>query len=212
MVVIPNGVYSADFPSRAERSGKVHFPQLDPARRWLLFFGRIAAVKGLDLLLEAWRDLADLHHEWQLVIVGPNFEGYRPKLDALIAPLSREAAPVILESMIGEAKLQMLNASDLFVLTSRAEGLPVAILEALVCHLPVVVTTACNFSQRTLGDAGWVCPPTVTGVSEALQAALTSPPEELRRRGELARALALASYDWKPIAQSILACSESLVA
>jgi glycosyltransferase involved in cell wall biosynthesis len=211
IVVIPYGFDLANFPSRAERLPKSCFPDLDASRRCLLFLGRIAGVKGLDLLLDAWSRLRRFHDEWQLVVAGPDFEGYRRKLLARASLLEGRAAPLILNSVTGSDKLRLLNCADLFVLPSRAEGLPIAMLEALACHVPVVVTTACNISPDTLGDAGWICAPTAENISESLSKALSTGQQELRRKGEAGRCLIHAKHDWKLCSAAIIECSEHVV-
>lgn len=211
VVVIPNGIDAAAFPSQCERSGKTLFPQLDSARRWLLFFGRIAAVKGLDLLLAAWAKLAMFHAEWQLVIVGPDFESYRSQLNAGVANFAGKSSPVICDRMVGGAKLRLLSAADLFVLPSRGEGLPVTVLEALASQLPVVLTTACNFPAATLGEAGWVTEPDIESLTRALHRALLSSRAELQWRGNLGRQLVESQFDWRRISASIAECSRRVL-
>jgi glycosyltransferase involved in cell wall biosynthesis len=211
VVVIPYGFDLVDFQSRSERLPKSCFPGLDPSRRSLLFLGRIAGVKGLDLLLDAWSRLERFHSEWQLIIAGPDFEGYRRKLLARASLLKGEAAPLILNSVTGSDKVTLLNCADLFVLPSRAEGLPIAMLEALACHVPVIVTTACNISSHTLGDGGWICVPTVESISEALSRALGSNEQDLRRKGEAGRRLIHAKHNWKHCSAAIVECSEYVV-
>jgi glycosyltransferase involved in cell wall biosynthesis len=105
-------------------------------RKWITAMGRLTAQKGFDLLLSAFRPLADRHPDWSLIIIG---EGkLRGELEDLSAKLGL-AARVFFAGLLFDP-LPVLRRSDLFVMASRFEGFPYVALEAMACGLPVIYT------------------------------------------------------------------------
>jgi glycosyltransferase involved in cell wall biosynthesis len=98
--------------------------------------GRLTYQKGFDLLLQAFKKIADAHPHWQLMILG---EG------ALRKDLERQRDELGLTKRVRFSGLvdnpfPILQGSSLFVMASRYEGFPCALLEAMACGLPVVYT------------------------------------------------------------------------
>src|SRR3989442_15075460 len=84
---------------------------------------------------------------------------------------------------------------DVFVLSSREEGIPNALLEAMAAGRPSVATDVGGTSEvMTDGETGWLVPP---GSPELLPGALEDAiarPDEARRRGEAARPTAFGAF------------------
>lgn len=124
VTVIPNAV---SWPLPA------HAPRIDPAsliapqRRLLLAVGTKPAQKGFDLLLPAFAALAGQHPDWDLAIVG--VEPEQPEIARLVAEHD-PGGRVILPGRVGSVGDWYARA-DLFVLSSRFEGFPNALLEAM---------------------------------------------------------------------------------
>jgi glycosyltransferase involved in cell wall biosynthesis len=98
-----------------------------PAGPIILFLGRLNRIKGVDLLIEACRELRNIN----LVLAGPN-DGETFKGGLLTGFLD------------DRAKLEALVDSDIVVLPSRSEASPVVLYEALLCKRPAVVSSACE--------------------------------------------------------------------
>ena len=105
-----------------------------PPGRAVVAMGRLAPVKGFDLLIQAFARCVSERPDWSLTVLGEGPE--RGRLEALAEELS-VAEHVRLPGQVRDPA-RLLRAADLFVLSSRYEGFPNALLEAMSCGLPVV--------------------------------------------------------------------------
>ena len=105
-----------------------------PERMRLLAVGRLHQVKGFDLLLEAFGSIASYFPDWDLVIVGEGQE--REALEQQVESLGLQDRV----SMPGRAGNigQWYESADMYVLSSRTEGLSNTLLEAMASGLPVL--------------------------------------------------------------------------
>ena len=107
--------------------------ELDLQSHRVVSIGRLTHQKGFDLLLHSWADLA-LNARWQLDIVGEGED--RPQLEALAKTLGIDHQVVFHGVM--KRPTEILSQASIFVLSSRYEGFPNVLLEAMACGLPVV--------------------------------------------------------------------------
>lgn len=161
-------------------------PVVDPGsiigsdRRLLLAVGRLYRQKGFDLLVPAFASLADAHPAWDLVILGEGPE--RAPLEALIQARGMQTR-IRMPGVIGNVAHWYARA-DLYVMSSRFEGFPMTLTEALASGCPAV-SYDCDTGPRDLlsdGDSGLLVRP--VGDVEALAAGLGAlmDDEEGRRR------------------------------
>ncbi len=105
-----------------------------PPGSWCVAMGRMVKQKGFDLLVRAFAQASENHPGWQLLILGEGEE--RANLEVL----ARELGVGDRLWMPGRVKTPAayLKRSAIFVLSSRYEGFPNALTEAMVCGLPVI--------------------------------------------------------------------------
>jgi len=128
LAVIPNAVH---WPLP---SGEPALAPPAPGRHILLAVGRLHPDKGFDLLLDAYARLAPGFPDWDLVLLGEG--GERARLQDAIARAGLDAR-VVMPGRAGNVGDWYARA-DLYVLSSRVEGLSNTLLEAMACGLAPV--------------------------------------------------------------------------
>jgi GalNAc-alpha-(1->4)-GalNAc-alpha-(1->3)-diNAcBac-PP-undecaprenol alpha-1,4-N-acetyl-D-galactosaminyltransferase len=135
--VIPNPV----LPAPAYRDSK-------GVNKSLISVGRLDHQKGFDLLLRAFASVRDRHGEWSLTILGEGPK--RRELESLKNELGLNEC-VFLPGRV-EDVYQRLAQADLFVMSSRYEGFPNALCEALSCGLPSISTDCPSGPREIIND------------------------------------------------------------
>ncbi|MGB2717917.1 MAG: glycosyltransferase [Vicinamibacterales bacterium] len=204
--VVPNGA-SVDLEHSSRTTLDASVPALR-GRRYVLFLGRLHAKKGLDMLLEAISIYRSEDPDMCFVVAGPVDLEYATDWQHLVERFGLSGALITPGPVSGALKAALFHYADVFVLPSRSEGLPVAVLEALAAGCPVVITKPCNLPEVEEARAGIVIEPDPAQIVSALRAVLKD--ENLRRAmSDNARALARKSFDWDVIAQrTITLCRE----
>lgn len=142
------------------------------------FVGRLIPVKNPGLLVESLARIADL--PWEAVVVGDGPER------AGLEEAAREAgvAPRIRFAGAAARAADLQPAFDLFVLSSRSEGTPMVLFEAMAAGVPVVATSVGGVPDLVGTDRGWLTPPGDPGaMADVLRAALTDRQEAEARAG-----------------------------
>jgi polysaccharide biosynthesis protein PelF len=139
--IIPNGINPDDFsPVRIAQSDRsLHREKNDHV--WIIsLVGRVVPVKGiLDMIQTAFEMLQLTHKPFVIELVGPVDEdpAYYSQCITLVKSLQLETVV----KFLGPQKVtEYLRQSDMVVLSSHSEALPMALLEAMACSLPVVST------------------------------------------------------------------------
>jgi len=210
IIMIPNGINPEDFinlPSRKELEKL--YPELI-GKKVLLFLGRIHPKKGLDLLAKVFGIIARERDDVRLLIAGPDSDGYK---DKIVQTLKNERVlnKVIFTGMLKDQnKLVALGGADIFILPSYSEGFSMAILEAMICKLPVIITHQCNFPEVAEVCAGRVINPNVEQLTETMIELLNNP-QLCKKMGENGHKLILKKYTWNKIADQMIKLYEDVL-
>jgi glycosyltransferase involved in cell wall biosynthesis len=173
-------------------------------RRFFLFLSRIHSKKGCDLLLEALGRLAPAHPELDLVIAGPDEGGLRPQLEGQAKRLGIESRIVWTGMLEGDLKWGAFHAAEGFVLPSHQENFGIAVVEALACGLPVLISNKVNIWPDIAADeAGLVNPDTADGTYRGMVTLLTMAPEERERLVSRGFACFRSRYEMKRTAEAL---------
>jgi len=153
--LVPYGI-DPDSPGRDRESMRRELGLGPEAWVWITV-GRLTPQKGLDLLIEAFAEVAErVNGPLFLLIVGAGPD--RTFLESLAHRCTRKGGVLFLGERDDVADL--LAASDAFVLSSRWEGGPLVVLEAMAARLPVVATRVGDVDRMVVnGVTGLVVPP-----------------------------------------------------
>jgi glycosyltransferase involved in cell wall biosynthesis len=171
--LIPNGMAPVDTLIRARARAEIGLRPEGPVLGWV---GRLSHEKGPDLLIEAVARLDMLDVE--LVVIGDG-----PERDTLKSLATKVGVST---NFVGErdGAASFLAAFDVLISSSRTEGLPMVLLEAMSAGTPVVAFGVGGIPQLLNENTGWVVPPgDVHRLAEAAQEALGDPAEAARRAG-----------------------------
>jgi glycosyltransferase involved in cell wall biosynthesis len=169
----------------------------------ILFFSRLHPKKRPDLLLAALNKLASQNHDFHLLMAGSGDPEYLSYLTNLVSSLGLQSQTSMTGFVTGQKKDLLLQGSDLFVLPSFSENFGIAVAEAMVVGLPVIITPGVQIAPEIAeAKAGLIVEGEVDAVADATLELLLSP--ELRHKlGENGKRLVSRRYCWSAIAQNL---------
>ncbi len=214
-VAVPAHCRAGESEMRPPRDGS----SASNAPRTLLYLGRLHAMKGLDLLLEAlWihkgvRDSGASGsntsvRDVRLVLCGPDEEGTRAALEKKAAELGIADAVEFRDPVQGEEKWRLIDSVDGVVLPSRSENFGLVVAEALACGKPAIVTRGAPWSVLE-GDAdgarlGWWTDISAASLATAIGEFCACSDEDLDDMGCHGRIYAWRELSWDKAAEAIL--------
>lgn len=204
--IAPNGVDPPDKTKTDFRTDGTSF----------VYIGRILPhIKGLDLMIRAFSLEKEFlkRHGCTLDIYGP-FEdrgySYRPEMEELLQKEDAAELVRLHDSVTGDEKSRVLLDADVFIQTSRTEGMPMGVLEALAYGLPCLLTEGTTFAETVSENgAGW----NGGSSAETIAAALVKAVEDRERLREFSEnALKLSeNYSWNSAAETAVKKYNSII-
>ncbi|MGN8261165.1 glycosyltransferase [Pseudomonas sp. SMSB3] len=179
-----------------------------PSEPFILFMGRLAPVKGPDLLIQAYIDTPEAH-PYPLVMAGPDF-GMQHDLQALASASGLLDRIHFIGFLDETQRTQAYRRAMMLVIPSRSEAMSLVALEAGVVGLPVLLTDTCGFEQVEEVGGGLVVPASSMGIAKGLRAMLADH-QELKLRGDRLRTLVMGQYTWTATVQTLLRRFQSLI-
>jgi glycosyltransferase involved in cell wall biosynthesis len=170
--VIPNPVLRVETARPAAREPTTH-------RKTVISLGRLSREKGFDLLIDAFFLVASEFPDWSLEIWGEGPE--RSNLEGRVAEKGLEGQV----RLAGQTRSpdEKLSRADLFVLSSRFEGFPNGLCEAMACGLPVLAANCPSGPRQIVRDGVdglLVEPGDPAALADGMRRLIEDP--ELRRR------------------------------
>lgn len=137
IVRIPNGININEWKPIPKEDARKKL-DIDLDKKIVLFTGNLQKRKGIDILIESFRQVVDEISEVNLIIVGSGEE--EKNLKFLTNKLGLHAS-VKFTGRVSDEELKLwYNACDVYVLPSKSEGLSIAMLEAMSLEKPIITT------------------------------------------------------------------------
>jgi glycosyltransferase involved in cell wall biosynthesis len=208
IAVVPNGVDAIDEAARQDAPA-ADIAALAGRQPLVLFFGRLAQVKGLDRLLRAFART----QRGTLAIVGNDYEGLATGLSEMARQLQIDDRVRIVPRTITDAEKEcMFAAARVFVLPSYSESFGNVVLEAMQRGLPVIVTPEVGATEVVKESGGGLV---ASGDAPSLGAAidrLTDDAAKSSAMGEAGRRHVSERYGWPGVAARMEALYGELTA
>jgi glycosyltransferase involved in cell wall biosynthesis len=152
----------------------------------LVCVGRLVSAKGHAILLRAFADLRRQGHDLRLRLIGHG--AGRCEIEDFVAHEKLNDCVILEGALNHEATRQKLMRADIFVLASFAEGVPVALMEAMAMEIPCVSTFVAGIPELIRdGIDGLLVPPSSASALSAALERLIGDAELRRRLGVSAR-------------------------
>jgi glycosyltransferase involved in cell wall biosynthesis len=207
VVIAPNGIDSASVPEGLDKQACRTKMAISDQSRLALFLGRLdRVIKGLDVLINAFADVAPHVNDLVLILVGPDRGDSRRILMDLAARRRVASRVMFWGPAFGAEKFELLAAADFVVHPSRSEaGVPISVLEAMAVGRPCLVSNAAD-PQAIIAryDAGVTVQPTISAVARGLEQLGMASNESLREQGERAGVLARELFSWPRVARTLV--------
>ncbi|MGU3472493.1 glycosyltransferase [Paenibacillus sp. D51F] len=197
--VVPNGVNTSEYADLPMKGSFRRGYRLLDGKKMLLFFSRINFKKGLDILVEAFRDIHRRHPDTVLVLTGPDDENYGQKVKEWLAKANLSDFVIFTGMLTGRDKLAVLRDADVFILPSYTENFGISVVEAMACEVPVVISDKVNIWREVVQEgAGRAVPCDPGKVAEAVSEILNNPElgAEMGRQG---KQLVEKYYEWSQV-------------
>ena len=165
--VINPGLKELDIQSK--KSARIDLG-LSQDKTYIVFVGRLTQIKRPDRLVEISRYLRDIRPNTELIIAGSG-----EKLIEIRVLAGKELLPIVFLGWRNDIG-RILSASDIAILCSDNEGIPLALIQASQTGLPIVSTNVGSVSDIVLdGESGLLTETSSQGLIKALDELLSNP-------------------------------------
>ncbi|SHH03771.1 glycosyltransferase [Flavobacterium defluvii] len=186
--IIPNGIDLNDIKGIKENYGT----------KKIVFLSRIHPKKGIELLLEAWRNCNT--NGWNLEIAGNGNDCY-------IAGLSKSAQDLknvnFVGAKYGKEKWDFLRSADVMILPTHSENFGIVIAEALALGVPVITTQGTPWEDLEIHECGWWISLSVSNLEKIISEVIQTSAAELETMGRNGRKLVAEKYEIRAVANEM---------
>lgn len=172
-----------------------------------VYIGRLDPYhKGIDLMIQAIKKQKNIlkNNRCTFDLYGPNVNGWYDKLVDMIKENCLEEFVFAHEAITSIEKENVLLDADVFIQTSRFEGMPMGILEAMSYGLPCLVTEGTTLGEIIRNnEVGWVADTDIESISNAIFYAIAEK-SEYKKLGDNARRIVESIFSWSMIANNTI--------
>jgi glycosyltransferase involved in cell wall biosynthesis len=211
-IVIPLGISLPEFDDR-DHTPTNRWPARPSVHPYVLVLGRLHPVKGLELLIDAFVEVARSRFpEWRMKVVGDGEGAYVEDLKRRVRHARAEDLIEFCGWLEGEAKESALCDAQLLAMPSRQENFGLAAFEALARGVAVLVSDQIDLAREIdVAGAGWVTRLDRHALTDTLADALAN--ESARKAcGRAGQALVRHRFAWPTIASQLEQLYRSMAA
>lgn len=173
----------------------------------ILYIGRLEVhVKGIDLMIEAISKKKDImkDNNCTVDIYGPDWAGRYKQVEELIKKYDVGDVVTLHHEITGKEKEEKLLEADIFIQTSRHEGMPLGILEALSYGIPCLVTEGTNLGNEIMEyKAGWCAENDSESIAKNIEEVIKNK-SQFNELGSNAVTLVEENYSWDRICKETI--------
>jgi glycosyltransferase involved in cell wall biosynthesis len=188
VTIIPNGIDSTEILKSKERYGS----------KKMIYLSRIHPKKGIELLIEAWRN-SDTS-EWILEIAGNGDENYILKLTNSAQNLKNVS---FVGAKYGESKWDFIRSADVLVLPTHSENFGIVVAEALAVGIPVITTTGTPWEDLNTYKCGWWINLSLVNLERSIKEVMNLPVAQIKSMGDNGKNLIADKYDINQVAKNM---------
>lgn len=197
IAMIPNGIDLKSFSSVV--------PQKRNAPKRILFLSRIHKKKGVENLIEAWKQLPNsVKTGWIIDIYGNGEGNYIEELKSVISAAGLEKQINIYPPVFGENKQKVFRQASLFVLPTYSENFGIVVAEALASYTPVITTKGAPWEDLDTFNCGKWIDVGIEPLNMSLSFMLKKTSSELLEMGVNGRSLVEKKYGMQAVAKQML--------
>ncbi|MBQ4647805.1 MAG: glycosyltransferase [Clostridia bacterium] len=196
-IVVPNGVFLPSTVTHNQNKELV-----------FAYIGRLEIdIKGLDLLLNAIKSVSAQLRKGlcKFNIYGPEYAGEKEVLAEMIKTLGIEDLVVVHPPVFGAEKVRILSSTDVYIQTSRTEGMPMGIVEAMTYGIPCAVTVGTGMGDFVCANGcGWVSKNTAKDIADMILQVVNDKNLH-RQKGDNGAKVSAATFSWDSVAAQTVA-------
>ena len=180
----------------------------------LIYIGRYTIkLKGLDILIDGIKTIKNemLRNNIKLVLYGSDYRGDLKKLEKIINEKNVKDVVKLNGPIYDENKIKELLNSDIFIQTSRTEGQPLGIMEAISMGIPCILTSGTNLAESAQeNEFGWLTEGIAENVGKTILTAFNNR-KLLPQYSKNAIKYANNNFNWKNISRNAIEKLEEAV-
>lgn len=200
--VVPNGICPEEIPT--ERNGGFfdHKPYRD--RIIAIWVGVLRDDKNIKSLIRAMAQARlEIRNGLTVVMVGPDYSGNMEKYRAMAMSIGVDENFDFVGPLYGSQKFDAIQSADFYVMPSHREGMSLAVLDALACAKPSVMTMGCGFNYYLDKDFFVPCEPYAHDLANGINQ-IVERRGEWKEMGERAQDLVHTTFNWNAVAQEMV--------